>query len=181
MSKQILFIQGGGEGGYEADKELVTSLQAALGEEYMISYPEMRWDEAAADFGWTKQIGEEIAQADNGLVLVGHSFGASMILKYLSETTINKKIKGVFLLAAPFWSGDEAWKAGFKLKSDFANSLPADVVYYLYHSKDDDEVPIFHFHQYKKKLARANFREVNSGAHQFGNDLALVAEDIKSL
>ena len=181
MSKQILFIQGAGEGGYEADQELVASLQAALGEGYMISYPEMQWDESAADFGWTKQIGEKIAKADNGLILVGHSFGASMILKYLSETTINKKLKGIFLLAAPFWSGGEAWKAGLKLKSDFADNLPAGVAFFLYHCKDDDEVPISHFYQYRKKLTQANFREIKSGAHQLGNDLTVVAEDIRSL
>jgi len=31
MSKQVLFIQGGGDDGYEADKALVASLQTALG------------------------------------------------------------------------------------------------------------------------------------------------------
>ncbi len=51
-----------------------------------------------------------------------------MLLKYLSENTVNRKIAGIFLLAAPLWSGAEAWKAGFKLKYDFADKLPVDVV-----------------------------------------------------
>ena len=39
MKKQVLFIQGGGDGGYEADTKLVASLQKALGKDYEISYP----------------------------------------------------------------------------------------------------------------------------------------------
>ena len=31
MKKQILFIQGGGDNGYQADKPLVTSLQKEIG------------------------------------------------------------------------------------------------------------------------------------------------------
>ncbi len=181
MSMQILFIHGAGDGGYEADEVLVASLRAALGKGYMIGNPEMQWDESALDFGWTKQIGEEIAKVDNELILAGHSFGASMILKCLSETTINKKIKGVFLLAAPFWSGNEEWKAGLKLKTDFAGNLPADVPFFLYHCKDDEEVPVSHFEQYRQKLTWANFREIKSGGHQLNNDLTLVAKDIKTL
>lgn len=181
MSKQILFIHGAGDGGYEADKALVASLQAVLGKEYMISFQEMRWDESVPDFGWTKQIGEKIAKADNDLILLGHSFGASMLLKYLSENVVNKTIEGVFLMATPFWSGKEEWKAGLKLKTGFAANLPADVPFFLYHCKDDDEVPISHFDQYKQKLTRANFREIKSGGHQLGNDLTLIAENIRSL
>lgn len=88
---------------------------------------------------------------------------------------------GIFLLAAPFWSGDEAWKAGFKLKPGFAGKLPADVPIFLYHCKDDDEVPLSHFHQYKQQLTRATFREIETGGHQFDSDLTIVAEDIRTL
>ena len=37
----VLFIQGGGEGAYEADKKLAASLQKLLGEEYQVHYPMM--------------------------------------------------------------------------------------------------------------------------------------------
>jgi hypothetical protein len=54
---KILFIQGGGEGGYEADDALVASLQAALGSTYTVDYPRMPSDENLPDFGWLQQIG----------------------------------------------------------------------------------------------------------------------------
>lgn len=181
MNRQVLFLHGAGEGGYEGDKPLAASLQTNLGDGYLVHSPEIHIDEAAPDFGWPKQIGKKITQADDGLILVGHSFGASMLLKYLSENTVNRKIAGIFLLAAPFWSGDEAWKAGFKLKPDFAGKIPVDVPMFLYQCKDDDEVPISHFYRYKQQLTQAKFREIQSGGHQFDNNLAIVAEDIRSL
>ena len=48
--KQVLFIQGGGEDGYEADAKLVASLQAGLGATYNVRYPQMP-DTDAPDFG----------------------------------------------------------------------------------------------------------------------------------
>jgi uncharacterized protein len=83
--------QGGGEEGYEADAALVISLRIALGNEYAIDYPQLKPDESAPDFGWTYQIGKRISATKNDLILAGHSFGASMILKYLSENSVTKK------------------------------------------------------------------------------------------
>jgi uncharacterized protein len=118
MNKHILFIQGGGEGGYEADKELVASLQKALEKGYEINYPEIESDESASDFGWPQQIGKKISEAKKDFILVGHSFGASMILKYLSENSASKKIAGIFLIATPFWNGNDDWVQGLKLQEN---------------------------------------------------------------
>ena len=181
MGNQILFIQGGGEGGYKADKELVVSLQTALGKAYVIDYPEIKADKSVSDFGWTQQIGEKISETRGGIILVGHSFGASMILKYLSENFIDKKIDGIFLIAAPFWNGNEDWQIGLKLQENFADKLTGEVPIFLYHCKDDEEIPFSHLAHYKQKLTQATFRVIEKGGHQLNNDLFLVAHDIKAL
>lgn len=178
--KQVFFIQGGGDGGYEADAKLAASLQEALGSTYNVRYPEMP-KEDTPDFGWLRQMGEEISVVKGEVILVGHSLGASMLLKYLSEHKVHNQIGGLFLLSTPFWSGDEKWKKGLMLREDFAETLPADIPIYLYHSTDDKEVDVAHLAMYAKKLPRANIREVASGGHQFGNDLTQVAVDIKNL
>lgn len=85
MSRQVLFIQGGGNGGYEADAALASSLQEALGKGYDVKYPRINSNENAPDFGWTKQLAEKIAASGDNLFIVAHSFGASLLLKYLSE------------------------------------------------------------------------------------------------
>ncbi len=179
MNKQILFIHGGGNGGYEVDKKLVASLQESLGKSYDIRYPEIKPDESAPDFGWLHQLSKIISETESNFIVVAHSFGASMILKFLSENSINKKIKGIFLIATPFWNGNENWQKGLQLRKDFADKLPAETPIFFYHCKDDEEAPFAHMQQYKQKLPHANFHAIKNGGHQFNNDLSLVANDIK--
>lgn len=181
MTRQILFIQGGGDGGYEADKALVDSLQENLPNEYDIYYPELQTDESVSDFGWTRQIARKILEVKDDAIIVGHSLGASMLLKYFSENPVNKKIKGIFLISTPFWSGKEDWLTGLKLQEDFAGKLPHEVPLFFYHCKDDEVAPFFHLEHYRQKVTYATFLEIETGGHQLNNDLAIIAQDIKSL
>ncbi|HEY4324745.1 MAG TPA: alpha/beta hydrolase [Mucilaginibacter sp.] len=181
MKKQVLFIQGGGEGGYEADAKLVASLQKALGIDYEISYPQMQTDDTALDFGWLKQIGEEIGKLTDDDILVAHSLGASLLLKYLSEYTVSKKLAGIFLVSVPFWSGKQEWVQGLKLQEGFAENLPKNSRIFFYHCRDDKEISFDHLASYRHKLPTATFREIESGGHQLGNNLELVAKDIEKL
>ena len=181
MKKHVLFIQGGGEDGYEADAKLVASLQSALGSAYDVNYPQMQTDENAPDFGWLKQIGKEIARIKGDVILAGHSLGASLLLKYLSENQVQKKISGIFLIATPFWTGDEDWMKGLKLRKGFAQKLPKSIPIFLYHCRDDEEVPFAHLASYVEKLPHASVHKIKSGGHQFNNDLKFVAKDIKKL
>lgn len=181
MRNHILFIQGGGNGGYEADEKLVASLRSALGPAYEINYPQIIPDESKKDYGWLQQIGKAISGSKNEMILVGHSFGASMLLKYLSENKIKEQIAGVFLIATPFWRGHEDWEQGLKLKENFVDLLPANLPIYFYHCKDDEEISFDNLLHYKQKLSQAIFREINNGGHQLNNDLKIVANDIKGL
>jgi predicted alpha/beta hydrolase family esterase len=181
MNKQVLFIQGGGEGGYAADLPMVNSLRNNLGSAYNVEYPELESDESASDFGWIQQISEKVSDIAADLIIVGHSLGASMILKFLSEHPITSKIKAVFLVSTPFWSGNEDWKAGLKLKTGFADKLPQKLPIFFYHCRDDQEVPFDHLDIYKKNMSQATFREIKSGGHLLGNDLRVVAKDIQAI
>lgn len=181
MSKQVLFFQGGGEDGYNADKALVSSLKNHLGRAYVVRYDEIKSDESLPDYGWTKNMLQQMAEMNDDFILAGHSLGASMILKCLSENKIPQKIKGIFLLSTPYWDGDEEWKAAFKLKNDFANQLPKETPVYFYQCRDDEEVSMDQFEKYKAKIPFAAFREIENGGHQLNNDVALVAKDIMGL
>lgn len=181
MNKQVLFIHGGGELGYEIDNTLKNSLQANLGDSYKIYYPKMQTDVRLPDFGWLQQIGKEIELLRNNFIIVGHSFGASLILKFLSENEISKSIKGIFLISTPFWSGNEDWVRGLKLKENFIIKLPKNIPIFLYHARDDTEISISHLLTYKQIIYYASVRELDVGGHQLNNDLSLVAQDIKSL
>lgn len=180
MRKQVLFIQGGGEDGYEADAKLVAFLTEALGMDFEFVYPRMQTDETAPAFGWLQQIGNEIGQLNDDSILVAHSLGASLLLKYLSETSASKKVDRIYLLATPFWTGNEEWVQSLKLQDDFAESIAQPGRFYFYHCRDDEEVPVTHLATYRQKLPGATFRELESGGHQFINGLDVIAEDIKA-
>ena len=122
-------------------------------------------NESSPDFGRKKQIGKEISLVKGEIILAGHSLGASMLLKYLAENQVQKKIAGIFLIATPFWSGDEDWVQGLKLNENFANNLPKNVPIFLYHCRDDKEVPFENLALYSKKLRHAVVREIESGGH----------------
>jgi uncharacterized protein len=85
MKKQVLFIHGGGEGAYEADAKLAASLQKALGTKYDVRYPEMPDPTYKA---WKARISKEYAALSGDIIFVGHSFGASVLLKVLSEVDV---------------------------------------------------------------------------------------------
>lgn len=181
-SKNLLFIHAAGDVGYDGDIALVASLRKALGTVYKVHFPRMQTAEVPYfGAGWPKQIGEEISSIKGEVILAGHSLGASMLLKYLSENKATKNIVGIFLVAPPFWSGNEDWVQPLKLQKNFSDKLPKDIPTFFYQCKDDDVVPFEQFILYKQKIPWAVFREVAHGGHQLNNDLTPVANDIKSL
>ena len=176
--KQVLFIQGAGA--YEEDRKLVTNLRDALGTRYDVTYPKMPSEDGSGYEAWKEQIADELRAMRDDVILVGHSLGASVLLKYLSEESLANPVTGVFLVASPFW-GTEDWQAEYALRESFASGLPKELPLFFYHSRDDDIVPFEHLELYKEKLPRATFYEFEGRGHQFNNDLSEVARDIKTL
>ena len=170
MKKQVLFIQGGGEGAYAEDENLAASLQDALGTEYDVVYPHMPDEDDPQYEAWAAQIAEEQALLGDKAIIVGHSVGGAVLLRYLSEENIDKPVAGIFIIAAPYW-GAEDWQA----------DLPEELPIYLYHSRDDKVVPFAHLARFAEKFPQATTREFDGRGHQFNNDLSEVAEDIKGL
>ena len=181
MTKHVIFFHGGGgQEDYDADAKLAASLKLNLGATYLVDYSFLP-EEDAPDMGRRQQIAGEISKSEDGVILVGHSLGASMLLAYLSENQIKKNIAGIFLISTPFWSGDEDWVEGFKLRADFATRLNKKIPVFFYHCRDDKDVPFDHLAIYKKELPWATFREIPVGGHQFNNNLKIIANDIKSI
>jgi predicted alpha/beta hydrolase family esterase len=181
-SKQVVFIRGAGDGAYEEDAKLAASLQDTLGATYKVRYPQMP-DDDAPNSAWLQQIDKEIAAIKSEVILVGHSFGSCVLLKYLAENNVEHPIAGIFLMATPFWGGEEGWQyEGFRLAEDFSDHLPGDIPLFLYHNRDDPVVPFAHLAIYTAQLPQAIIHQGASGGHQFDdNSLKQVVLDIKSL
>lgn len=184
MKKQVLFIQGAGEGAHEDDKKLVASLHHSLGPAYEIRYPAMPDEENAPYEQWKHQIEKELATMQGPIILIGHSVGASIVIKCMSEIEVKKPVAGIFLIANPFWGGNGWRYKGYEelaLPNGFATRLPRGASLFLYHSRDDEVVPFAHLALYAEHLPRATIREFDRRGHQFNNDLSEIAEDITSL
>ncbi len=180
MNKPVLFIHGAGEGAYEEDGLLVASLQHALGPAYDMHYPHMPEEDSATYADWTAPLERALATLDEDVILVGHSVGGSVLLKYLSEQQVAHPIAALCLLAIPYWGADEFWKWDeARLPDDVAAQLARIPRILVYHSRDDAIVPFAHLALYAATLPQATIRVFDAHGHQFGNDLAEVAEDIR--
>ncbi len=181
MNTQVLFIHGGGEGAYEEDKKIAASLQDALGTAYDVRHPKMPDEDSPEYEAWKDQIARELTMLDGEVILVGHSLGASILLKYLSEEEVEKPVAGLFLVAPPYW-GSEDWEASeYELEEGFSSKLPKELPMFFYHSRDDEWVPFAHLALYAEKLPRATIHEFDDRGHQFDDDLSEVARDIEGL
>ena len=184
MTQHVLFIQGAGSGAYDEDQRLAESLRLALGPRFEVRYPAMPNEDEAPYEQWRQQFEQELAGAPGPVIVVGHSVGASELMKWLSERQDNKAIAGVFLVASPFWGGDGWRYEGYEeleLPPEFAGRLPMEMPVFLYHCRDDEIVPFDHLALYAQVLPQATVRAFDEGGHQLNDDLSAVARDIESL
>jgi uncharacterized protein len=181
MKKHVLFVHGGGEGAYEEDKKLAANLRDVLGTAYDVRYSKMPDEDSPEYEAWKNQIAKELGALDGEVLLVGHSLGGSVLLKYLSEESVEKPVAGIFLIAPPYW-GAEDWRVSeYELQENFASKLPEELPMFFYHSRDDEWVPFAHLTLYEEKLPRAIIHKFDGRGHQFNNNLSEVARDIKRL
>lgn len=180
--KQVLVVHSGGSQGlHEGSYDLVAWLRMALGPPYEVLYPKMPNPDQPVYEQWKQKLMDELAPLDNGVILVGHSLGGSVILKYLSEEKISKKIDGVFMIGSPFW-GKRNWRVEeYILKEKFAVHLPDISEIFLYHSRRDPVVPFKHLSYYAEQLPQANVRAISGREHLFASGLPEMANDIRSL
>lgn len=155
MSTRALFIHGAGRGAHAADEALVASLRRSLGPAYAVHHPVMPREDAADDALWQVRIASALAAMNDPVLLLGHSVGASILLKFLAERAVARTSAGIFLLAAPLWGG-EGWRyEGFTrlaLPEGCAATLPKGAPVFLYHGRDDEVVPFAHLGLYARRM-----------------------------
>jgi hypothetical protein len=180
----VLFVQGGGTGAYDEDALLAGSLRDNLGPAFHVRYPEMA-EESEPDVGaWGRQIDREVDAMAGDVIVVGHSIGASVVLKHLSERDDGwgRRIRGIFLLASPSWGADDFWHwEECTLDPAATARLTERVPVALYHSVDDEVVPFSHLERNEGLVPGATIHEIPAGGHQLGNDLGFLAADIRRL
>ena len=182
MTKQVLFVQGGGEGVHnEWDNKLVESLQRELGTDYEIRYPRMP-NEADPKYSlWKTALKKEFAKIDDGAILIGHSIGATILINVLAEQSSGLAPGGIFLIAAPF-VGEGGWRSeDIESMANLGARLPEQWKIYFYQGSEDDTVPFAHVDLHEKGVPQAIVRRLADRDHQLNEDMSEVAADIRRL
>ncbi len=118
--------------------------------DYLVQAPRMPQPTNPEYRTWARRIAELIADTTNP-VLVGHSFGASVLLKYLVHAALGGRLRDLSPL-------------------------------YLYHSRDDPEVPFADLERYSRALPQAIVRALDGRGHEFNQaHFPELAADIRSL
>lgn len=181
--KQLFFLHSAGpQGIHEGSSDFVAWLSTNLGSEYTIHHPIMPSPEDPDYEPWKAQLRQELAKLAGDVILIGHSLGGAVLLKYLTEEKIAANITGLFLCATPFWGADNDWQyEPFTLPDNFAELLPSIPVIHLYHSTGDPYAPFEHLAHYKQALPQAIDHEVSGDSHAFDHGLPLLVQDITVL
>jgi predicted alpha/beta hydrolase family esterase len=198
MKTQILVIDGGDTfETYEAYLEFLkafeidverykggrgdwkSSLQEKLGDEYEVIVPKMPNKNNAQYDEWKLWFDKFIPFLHHGVLLVGHSLGASFLVKYLSENIFPKKIKGVFLVSGVFDVDCDGYTLlSFALPEKL--NLQTENIY-LYHSSDDPVVPISALTYFSKAFPQAHVRTFTDRKHINQEEFPELVGDIKTL
>jgi uncharacterized protein len=183
MKRTILFIHSAGaqEGEHEGSNDLLRHLRAGLGPDVTVLAPRMPSADSPTYAAWKQALDALIPTLPREVVLVGHSLGGSVLLKYLSEEAFAPHVAGMVLIATPYW-GDQDWDVSeYMLREDFPTGLPVIGPLYLYQSDDDDVVSPDHANRYARKLPMATVRTPAGMGHLFANPCPPLIHDVQGL
>ena len=201
MKKQVIVIHGGDSfdsheeylkflKSFEIDREYFdgmkkkgwkATLDEELGDGYEVVAPQMPCKGNAKYAEWKIWFDKLAPFFEDGVMLVGHSMGGIFLAKYLSETTLPKKITAVFLVAAPYDTGADFSLADFILPKSLEKFGKQVSKIFIYQSKDDSVVPFENGEKYKKDLPDAKLEMFNDKGHFNQEKFPELVQEIKSL
>jgi predicted alpha/beta hydrolase family esterase len=180
--RRVILIHGAGIPQMDAGSgDWQSGLQAALGSGYEVLRPQMPDPENPHYEAWKARVEALLREARHEVVLVGHSLGGVVLLKYLAENDVGSHISGVFAVATPWFGGeDKDWDVPqFALRDDLTRLERVPRIL-LYHSRDDEVVPFAHLAIYGKHLPHATVRPFDDRGHYFNSrDFPEIIADIK--
>jgi uncharacterized protein len=177
----LLFHSSGPQGPGEGSSLLVERLREELGTEFEVAFPILPTPNDPHYAPWRERLGEILAETDDPIVIVGHSLGGSVFLKHLAEGGRAEHVTGIVLLATPYW-GESDWEAEWALPEgwpDAGTELPPT---HLFHSRDDEEIPVSQLELYRERLPDATVHPLDGCGHLYDRgDLGEVLEAIREV
>jgi predicted alpha/beta hydrolase family esterase len=181
MSYEILFIQGAGNVTTAQEQVIVDALRSSLGNEFTVIYPQMPDADYPTYLAWDHVLTTNLKNLSGKVILLGHSLGASIILKHFSMTPVPGQIIGMILFGPPYWK-DQNWDVSeYVIADDFLANLSKLKNIYFYYSLDDEVIPYTHLKSYQSLIPQANWRIISGVDHSYHGAIAGIIEDVKEL
>ena len=101
MTKQVLFIQGGGGNPRRMGQQARRQLEARTWAGYDVRYPRMPNEADPSYAAWKAALAERSPASHDGAIVVGHSIGGTILVNALAEAPPKRKLGGIFLSQRP--------------------------------------------------------------------------------
>lgn len=200
MKRQILYIAGGvPKENYDSYYDCLQTLSYDPYSEKYVSWSKTLWeylweeyevlrtpfhDKDYADYeAWKIMFEKMFPYLRDDLIIVSTSLGSTFILKYLCENNFSFGISQIYFIAPAIHDTPEEkmWSFAFDLEKSakMIGELEIEKIM-IYHSLDDDIVPIQQGRILHTKLEWSIFRECNDKWHFYDQERLLeIEEDIK--
>lgn len=117
---------------------------------------------------WVEPFIESLNEIDDHepVTLIGHSFGGTVIMKYLTENQVTQKIKQVILIGSPLFGCDDKFSDKDNELRDNAQSYINVPITHI-QSVDNNRVDIKHQACWQQRFPQMNIITKQSGQHEF--------------
>jgi predicted alpha/beta hydrolase family esterase len=164
---RLLLVHGAG--GFVDDRAIAEGLRACLG--IPVDMPHLPEEDMSVE-GWARPVRRHLEALGPDDVVVGHSFGATILEWVLPERDWAPR-RAVFL-AMPDWSPD-GWGV-----PDYVHAGPEPgMALALHHCRDDEEVPFHHLRMNAARLPSARVVAHDGGGHQFEGKVEELADEVR--
>jgi uncharacterized protein len=181
MTYQILFIQGAGEVTTQEERVIVDALKTELGDDFTILLPPIKDADNPTYSAWADALITNLNNLSGRVILLGHSFGASVILKHFSSEPVPDKVIGMILFGVPYWKEQNWDVTEYAIEDDFLDNLSKLDNICFYHSMDDEVIPYDQFKAYQKLIPKAQWSVLSGIDHSYHGAIQNMVIDIQKL
>lgn len=147
-------------------KDWKGGLENNLGGGYQVVAPTMPNGSNVHYIEWKIMFEKVLAVLNDEITIIGHSLGGIFLMKYVSENTINKKIRKMIVVAPPFDNASGEDLGEFVLDKNALSVIREKVgALVLFQSKDDMVVPYENALHYKEVIPGLDMRIFEDKGH----------------
>lgn len=129
---------------------------------------------------WIKTLVDAVGAVDDETIIVGHSLGAAIALRFLEAAEAYSTPKGCLLISAPWMIRSEELRGFFVSELDFDVLMWKASQFVVIHSVEDTVIPFDHAKKYASVL-HAKLLETEGNGHFQGEEYPVILNAIKDI